>query len=447
MHARTDVRLDGLQATGKSITVGAFALNLHQQGFGRIQFEKLVETVDRIAVKNYCGPKYERGNGEKRYQRAGTATRTIVTVLGRSEVTLSYIKDTQAPPDENTYFRPIEEKLEFNGQKRYQRCICFEAATIATKNSYRDAATIGHRLVPPISPATINRRVMEYGPQLREKLQEQTEGSSVETVIPDGTKVHSQADGDAFHDVNITLSRDGVGEAFQTTLLDVNVNDSWARTATTLDERSVIAPDAAIVSDGESPLVRAFCTGDRIHQFDLVHLPRSLGHLLWDEGTLPLSTRKAYASEVLGDALHLKNSVAHHAPAGELDAISHRIESINDRLDRTSHHLELDGCGDAAAFIRKWKPSVVQFAEAAIDGRTIPWTSNVVERAMGEVSKRCKNQWMRWTEPGLEALVTMNLVRYAHADLYEEFVANQIGMDAATSITIEVESRVIRDEF
>jgi len=32
---------------------------------------------------------------------------------------------------------------------------------------------------------------------------------------------------------------------------------------------------------------------------------------------------------------------------------------------------------------------------------------------MGEVSKRCKNQWMRWTAEGLEAILQLRLVKYA----------------------------------
>jgi len=33
----------------------------------------------------------------------------------------------------------------------------------------------------------------------------------------------------------------------------------------------------------------------------------------------------------------------------------------------------------------------VTFAEADVEGFEVPWTSNPVERMMGEVSKRCKN--------------------------------------------------------
>lgn len=439
MHA-TNVRLDLRIDTDKSITVGALALAVDEQGHGRVVFEQLLESLDTRLVRHYCGEKYHHGNGRTRYQRAGTTTKTIVTVLGRSELTLSYVYDTA----EESYFRPIEDTIQFNGQKRYQQCISTKAATLATKNSYRDATIVGNEFVEAPSASTINRRVHQLGTQLRERLAEATEDENVKTVIPDGTQVHSQ-EADAFHAVNLTVSRDGVGDSFETTLLDVNANQPWEETATALEDRNAIAESTAVVSDGEDSLVNAFCEGNHCHQFDLAHLPRSLAYRLWQDTELSLDERKEYVAEVINDSLHLKNSVALHARSSDWDAIRDRITSTHERIDRTIRHLELDGCLKSAQFLRKWKLSIIQFAEAALEERRIPWTSNVVERKMGTVSKRCKNQWMRWSESGLEALLSLVLVQSIHPELYREFVANQIGR-GETDITIEVESRTTRGE-
>ena len=62
------------------------------------------------------------------------------------------------------------------------------------------------------------------------------------------------------------------------------------------------------------------------------------------------------------------------------------------------------------------------FAERAIEGFEVPWTSNPVERLMGEVSKRSKSQWMRWTATGLEAILNLRLVKYADPDHYQAFL-------------------------
>jgi len=64
---------------------------------------------------------------------------------------------------------------------------------------------------------------------------------------------------------------------------------------------------------------------------------------------------------------------------------------------------------------------MMTFAEDATDGFEVPWTSNPVERAMGEVAKRCKRDWMQWSEEGLEALLQLRLTKYANPEHYDEF--------------------------
>jgi len=50
-----------------------------------------------------------------------------------------------------------------------------------------------------------------------------------------------------------------------------------------------------------------------------------------------------------------------------------------------------------------------------------PGNSNIIERLIGEVSKRCKHRWMRWTTKGLEAIQNIILVRYTSKVKYEKF--------------------------
>ena len=51
----------------------------------------------------------------------------------------------------------------------------------------------------------------------------------------------------------------------------------------------------------------------------------------------------------------------------------------------------------AARYLHVWLPSTVTFAEATIEGFEVPRILNPVEQIMREVSKRCKNQLIRWT--------------------------------------------------
>ena len=68
----------------------------------------------------------------------------------------------------------------------------------------------------------------------------------------------------------------------------------------------------------------------------------------------------------------------------------------------------------------------------------VPWTSNPVERLMGEVSKRCKNQWMRWTAEGLEALLQLRLVKYADSAYYESFLDQLLHRSIKTALSCDL---------
>jgi len=184
---------------------------------------------------------------------------------------------------------------------------------------------------------------------------------------------------------------------------------SWDETAEALEETEAVTDDATVVSDAEKALVDAFESGDRSHQLDLVHVGRTLGYKLWKDDAFPLSERKAIVSGVTDDLFHLKNSVALHAPRNERLAIRERIDQTLENLGKEAWRLERQDSPKATAYLREWAEATVTFAELALDQQQVPWTSNVVERAMGEVSKRCKNQWMQWSEAGLESLLWLNL--------------------------------------
>ena len=444
MHATIDVRLTVSIEEDKTLTLAAIADAVTEQDLDSTILEELVGSLDQELVEEYCGEKHARGNGDSRYQRAGTASRSATTTAGEHEFDLHYVHDT----DEDSYFRPIEDVMAFDGQNHYQEDLTFRAAKAATKLSYRDAAEQSAEFTSGLSRSTIHRRAKRFGSQLREFLHETVAGTEAETVMTDGTKCHSQEDGVSFNNVHLTLNRDVVGDDGETTLLDVNVDSSWSETASTLQETEAVAEDAFLVSDAEEPLIRAFCKGDPYrHQLDLVHLPRTLSHHLWDDGAFPLAEREQIVSEIQADVFHLKNSVEKHRSAKEFDAIAHRIEVTKDRLGQLAHQLKQLGSPTAAQYLRSWEDSIVRFGRLAIDGGTVPWTSNAVERAMGEVSKRCKNQWMRWTAAGLESILTLNLVRYANPAQFKEFEDEVLGRSTKTILSMEVSASPNRGEL
>ena len=83
--------------------------------------------------------------------------------------------------------------------------------------------------------------------------------------------------------------------------------------------------------------------------------------------------------------------------------------------------LRDSGYPKAAAFIEKHARFMITFAELALEGVEIPYTTNRIERLMGEISKRCKHKWMHWSTRGLKNILTIILVRYTDEVLYENF--------------------------
>jgi hypothetical protein len=48
-------------------------------------------------------------------------------------------------------------------------------------------------------------------------------------------------------------------------------------------------------------------------------------------------------------------------------------------------------------------------AEEATDRVEVLWTLDPVERVMGDVAKRCKRDWIQWSEEGLDTLLQLAL--------------------------------------
>jgi hypothetical protein len=65
---------------------------------------------------------------------------------------------------------------------------------------------------------------------------------------------------------------------------------------------------------------------------------------------------------------------------------------------------------------------MVTFARLAIIGVRVPETSNMIERLMGEIAKRVENRWARWSELGLQNLLSMLLARYCNKSRYNEIL-------------------------
>jgi hypothetical protein len=445
MHATIDVRLTLSIDDDKTIPLATLAESLTDQNVESILLEELVDSLDADCVEALCGEKHAHGNGEQRFQRRGTDTRTAVTTAGEHEFTLHYVEDTAADHDESSYFRPVEDVIDFDGQNRYQQDIAAKSVDLATSLSYRETADHGDGFVSMPSPTTINRRAKEYGNKLKQFLPDCVANTDADAVIPDGTKCHSQDDDRSYHSVQATLGEDTAEDS--RSLLDLSVNADWDDTASELDDIDAVTDDATVVSDADDSIVTAFRNEQRAHQLDLVHVGRTLDYNLWDDGIFSREDRTEIVSEVIDEVFHLKNSVATHKPAEEFAAIRERIARTTERIEKTAWQLSQFGSEKAAGYLQRWLPSMVTFAEHALEGFEVPWTSNPVERLMGEVNKRCKNQWMRWTAEGLEALLQLRLVKYADPEYYESFLDELLHRSTKTAINFEVSVEATRGKL
>ena len=109
MHATIDVRLTVSIDDDKTIPLATLVEFLTEQNVESVLLEELVERLDAGRVEALCGEKHAHGNGDQRFQRRGTDTRTAVTTAGEHEFSLHYVEDTAADQDEASYFRPVED--------------------------------------------------------------------------------------------------------------------------------------------------------------------------------------------------------------------------------------------------------------------------------------------------------------------------------------------------
>ena len=54
---------------------------------------------------------------------------------------------------------------------------------------------------------------------------------------------------------------------------------------------------------------------------------------------------------------------------------------------------------------------------------------------MGEIAKRTKHKWMRWTTKGLESILNFILTSYVSEESYEAFKLRMMKSDNLTFIT------------
>lgn len=432
MHViKLDLQFSISIAEDKKLSVGNIACAVKESKIEAKIAEEIIHAIDAELVEDYCGTKYAQGNGECEYQRAGTSKRHIVTCVGELDITLHKITNTMTG---NT-FKPIEDVISFDGKKKYQEDISMIGVELSTKMTYRDAQKEGKLFIDGFpSAGTLNARVIDYGDKINDYTKDDITDANIDVAFSDGTKTHTQESDVKKNDIHVVL---GIKNGCKV-LMGVTVNKPWNESAQNLDDKQALSKNAVIVSDAEREMVDALVTGNREHQIDLIHLFRTTGYKLWEDEKMTYEERKKIIQRMEAILYHLKNSVKKHRADDDTEAIKARINATVDELKKIANELLTVGCYKAAEFIRYASNYAVTFARLALEGRIIPWNSNIIERLMAEISKRCKHKWMRWTTRGLEAMLRILLTRYTDEKTYERFKRGIMKLDNLKFISCEV---------
>lgn len=269
------------------------------------------------------------------------------------------------------------------------------------------------------SPCTINRRIKAIGPELAREIRDRDLVAT--THQPDDTKLHAQGGG--HHRIMMVLA---TGPNKRPRLRGLAVGKKWkdhdfSLEKTTFHDGKGRPSPPTVVSDLEPGLGDLVTPENGFWQPCTNHVVRDVGHNLWADGLKMGDRKRQIMGSVSGILEHLKNSVRKHVSRGETDAVEHRIKQTTKELRRRATILNDEGYYKTAEYLRRVSNSVTTFAVLALRGIEIPCDNNVLERLMGEVSKRCKHKWMSWTTDGAEALLVLLVVRTIEPDTYEKF--------------------------
>ena len=156
-------------------------------------------------------------------------------------------------------------------------------------------------------------------------------------------------------------------------------------------------------------------------QIDLIHVWREVNYKLWQHN-VDLKTRKNYVNEVKGILLKLKNSL------GKPDLKS-RIKRAEKTLNEFADEMGSKGYWRVSRFFKRHMKSILLFAYKRLEGIEIPWHNNRMERKMGEIGKRMKNKWMKWSERGAENFANLLMKMRFERDVYESFIVEVMRLD------------------
>ncbi|MBS7614292.1 hypothetical protein KEJ18_00930 [Candidatus Bathyarchaeota archaeon] len=358
-------------------------------GNSRSELIRLIEERQERIIRKLCGLKYSRSHP---YRRGSTYTKTLITGVG----TVRFKVKRVISRTDSSVSTPILEALDVK-RRKYSRDVRMKLAEFASKMTYQDASLEFETATGVHVPKrTILSFVQEIAPPL---LEANKTNSQPGIVMGDTAKVRALKSRE-MNMVHVLLSDGGQ-------LLHLGVNGMWPSSEAGI-----------LVSDNEPGLTNAV-NAERRH-LCILHALKYLLFTLWGEG-MSKEDRIEVERAVKQALFTLVNSTKKHLKDGDKERLKARIDAALKELHSVAEELEDRGYTKASTFITRNARFMVTFAELALEDIQIPYTTNKIERLMGEVSKRCKHKWMRWSTNGLRNILAIILVRYTNKHLYQSF--------------------------
>lgn len=138
----------------EDLNVTSLSKGLDEANLNREVFKALLEKAQEELVNELCGRRYGRDE-ERRFKRAGTTDRTLITRYGKIEFKLVKVKSME----NGSIMRPLLLYLGVDPWRRVVDDLDFECAETASYLTYRDSKTV----IETLTKAEVSRhRIHSY---------------------------------------------------------------------------------------------------------------------------------------------------------------------------------------------------------------------------------------------------------------------------------------------
>lgn len=334
--------------------------------------ESLAESIETYQSRIAVGLIQSGG-----WERAASYARTLVTKLGKLRIRVVKLRNTST----REISSPILDVLSIRRLK-YSNDMRIVLADMAARLSYDDSRKQFKEITGVEVPKrTIHSFVQEIGKRLKEEVSlSARKMSPAIAVLADGTKTRSIYP--TQNNVKVAMKYDQLTK--EKRLVSIGVNNGWN------DAKDKTSRNTVIVSDAEEEIPDSITHSEV--QLDLVHAVRDSLFRMWMDGASK-EERVKLSKEMNRILYALVNSVKKHLEDRNKKALSRRIESTISELDELAKKMKRRGHLKTWLFIKSHARVMVTFAKIALSsGIRIPYTSNAIERLMGEISKEVQTQ-------------------------------------------------------